>query len=659
MLKTSPVGLDISDRTIEIVALSDEGGEVKIVGMNRVLLPRGVVERGRIKNAQKLAEALATTVKNARPNPIEPKRITFGIPEGQMYTRVFELAEHKREDRDMLVEEEMKSSIPLPKDEALYTYATLYETPRRTGVILIAVSKHVFAEWQALFRQAGFSVDAYESETIAAARGLFRDRLQSPVCIVDIGAAATTISIFSKGGLRYLQTLAEAGDAMTLALSKELNISPREAEQVKIKQGLSDTTGKSFFVIAKILQVITTRVKAGIEYFQEKTGERVDRVILIGGSAKLKDIKEYYEENVGMSVWLGESVVLRNQGFLEYIVAGGLALRGLYPQKYIMDPAFLGDAGETNDTAVEAGAASSSVHAEDQEGVSPSIVIAPVQFVRIPATRGQKIVLLGVLVAGIGGVFGAGQVRDMVEARLHAETSSTIVLRESGVQVFNDTIPIIVSTDEANTPESVTGVVFETEIDQASGYLDAVARGRAEAATGARQRGMALWQEAITIPVDVTKITFPLRISWLLYRYDDIVDRMLAHMEQKTGADFRVLSPLVTILNITPTADSKTFTVSGRIRIKTPTLITVKNAGAEQSVGNTEAHVLSRVVILKTDTGWLNARNGPDITHAIVTRVHPGEKYVLLEEDGEWYKIDMGGEGGAKVWVHSEYAKKE
>lgn len=655
MLKTNPVGLDISDRTIEVVALSDEGGEAKIVGMSRALLPRGVVERGRIKNAQKLAEALDAVVKNARPEPITPKRITFGIPEGQMYTRVFELAEHKREDRDMLVEAEMEASIPLRKDEALYTYTTLYETPLLTGIILVAVSKAVLNEWQALFRQAGFEVDMYESETVAAARGIFRDRLQSPACIVDMGAAATTVSIFSKHGLRYLQTLADAGDAMTLALSRELNIPPRDAEQLKIKKGLSDREDKAFFIIAKALQAVTGRVKAGIEYFQERTGERVDRVVLIGGSAKLKGVKEYYEENLGMSVWLGESVLLRNQGFLEYIEAAGLALRGLYSKKYITDPAFLGDAGDNGEeaAATEENAAPAARQAAGHEEEQP-IIIAPVQFIREPASRRQQMALLVILVAGIGGVFSADWLRARWE---NAVSPPALALRETGIQIFNETIPLTVSAD-AGASGGAAGEIFETEITTSSGYADAVARGRAEATTAANRRSKTVWQDPIRQPADIGKITFPLRIPWLLYSHDDIANRLMERVVQATGTDVRGLSPFVTVLNITPTADAAVFTVSGRIRIKTDSFIAVKGGGAPPPPA-AGGGGMARVTIIPTDTGWVNTRKGPGTSYERVTRVHPGEKYVLLEEKEEWYHIDLGGEGGLTAWIHSEYARKE
>jgi uncharacterized protein YgiM (DUF1202 family) len=62
-----------------------------------------------------------------------------------------------------------------------------------------------------------------------------------------------------------------------------------------------------------------------------------------------------------------------------------------------------------------------------------------------------------------------------------------------------------------------------------------------------------------------------------------------------------------------------------------------------------------QVQILSTPTGTLNVRDGPGTSYDIITKVKPGEKYELLEEKGDWYKIKLPTETG---WISSEYAKK-
>lgn len=62
------------------------------------------------------------------------------------------------------------------------------------------------------------------------------------------------------------------------------------------------------------------------------------------------------------------------------------------------------------------------------------------------------------------------------------------------------------------------------------------------------------------------------------------------------------------------------------------------------------------VTIKTTETGWLRVRREASSSSAEVTKVNPGEKYVFLEESGEWTKIQLknGGEG----WVLTKYVDK-
>jgi len=60
------------------------------------------------------------------------------------------------------------------------------------------------------------------------------------------------------------------------------------------------------------------------------------------------------------------------------------------------------------------------------------------------------------------------------------------------------------------------------------------------------------------------------------------------------------------------------------------------------------------VVIRETETGWLRVRDTPGSAGIEVTKVKPKEKYKLLEQDNDWFKIDLG--GGKSGWILAKYA---
>ncbi|MGP4041747.1 N-acetylmuramoyl-L-alanine amidase [Gracilibacillus sp. D59] len=48
----------------------------------------------------------------------------------------------------------------------------------------------------------------------------------------------------------------------------------------------------------------------------------------------------------------------------------------------------------------------------------------------------------------------------------------------------------------------------------------------------------------------------------------------------------------------------------------------------------------------------LNVRTGPGTEYDVITQVNPPENYPILEESGEWTKIDLGDSQG---WIHQDY----
>lgn len=62
------------------------------------------------------------------------------------------------------------------------------------------------------------------------------------------------------------------------------------------------------------------------------------------------------------------------------------------------------------------------------------------------------------------------------------------------------------------------------------------------------------------------------------------------------------------------------------------------------------------VHIRRTPTGWLNVREGPGQTFPVMTKIHPGETYVLIEEKGSWMRLRL--ETGNEGWISAEYGEK-
>lgn len=55
-----------------------------------------------------------------------------------------------------------------------------------------------------------------------------------------------------------------------------------------------------------------------------------------------------------------------------------------------------------------------------------------------------------------------------------------------------------------------------------------------------------------------------------------------------------------------------------------------------------------------TETGWLRVRDQPSSSGVEISKVKPEEKYPVLEESGDWIKIDLG--DNKTGWISASYA---
>ena len=327
------IGLEIADRTIEVVKLK-KGTPVKIISSGRIKLEPGIVERGIIKNEEKLLIAVKKVFNAAKLTTQE--EIIFGLPESQTYTYVFTLPQDKIE-KEKFIYEEIEKNIPLPIDQLIYSYKILKRNNGIEEVVLVASNKKTVEEWQRFFKKSNLNVTIFDVETLAIFRGLLIEKNLQPVCIIDIGSVTTNIAIFDQKGLRSSSNILKAGNFFTQKISEKLGISLEDAEKKKIKADLS-RKNKTNVVLTKELEIIAKEIKTILGYFEKQTEKVIKKIILVGGSSQIKGLPKYLSSQLNKDTSIGLSILENEKLELVYLEAIGLALRGIDNRWDKIDP---------------------------------------------------------------------------------------------------------------------------------------------------------------------------------------------------------------------------------------------------------------------------------------------------------------------------------
>jgi len=531
------IGLDIADHTVEVTELVSVFGKIKPAKAGRCLLEPGIVEHGRIVDAAKLKPALQKLFASAKPGPLTPRKIIFGLPDSQVYTHVFSVSKPLSGDLNTIIFDEAKSNIPLEETDLLFAYDILEETKDKIDILLAAASRETVSEWQKFFASMSIEVKLFDLEPLALGRGLGVEKLAKPVAIVDIGSTESNINIFIRKKLNYSFSSKTAGDYFTRQIAVTLGLIPAEAEKRKINIGLGAANDKMNPVILAGLENIKDDILRALDYFEKKTGQKVGGVIFVGGSSQMKGLLDYFNKELGRPCILGVSDISRENIPLEYLEAAGLALRDL-GHLWENDPAFKPVAlvkeekiekkiiaTESQAAAAEPAAIGAVSGRIDDGGSSEDKELSASLRAPMPKNkllRSQLLLLMDVLIVGAVLVGAAFLYRNYNNQQQLAAAQKNVV-QYNFLQTFNFKVPVAVNSLNY-AADNLHGRVIKNTInsDQANNYSAATLISM-DLATKDLKTGEALYGKPLSELTLNENSSFPINFEWLVYSEKDLI----------------------------------------------------------------------------------------------------------------------------------------
>jgi len=321
MMEHTNIGLDISDSTIELVSLDKKGRGFTVKAKGRVGIAPGIVERGEIVDAAKLAQALSAVYQQAG-IPLRSQGIAFGIPESHVYIHIFSIPEEQKKQLNDILRKQLPKILPLPQKDIHFSFQTYPGANGSVRVRVLATSKKYIAAWQLFFREQGIKVNRFDSEQIATARALFSGMPKNPVAVVDIGSRTTHVGVFVKTGIVRSQTIHIAGSTFTGAIAAEQGIDMAAAEQQKAQMQISGSP-----TMTQVAAALGDRLVRILKETTARQNIAVADMMLVGGGSAQQGLLDVLSQTVGVPVRLGASPLVPGADVGSvFIEAVGLAL---------------------------------------------------------------------------------------------------------------------------------------------------------------------------------------------------------------------------------------------------------------------------------------------------------------------------------------------
>lgn len=183
---------------------------------------------------------------------------------------------------------------------------------KKIDLIAVVYDEKIVKEKVRELKTLGFNVQGVIPSEFALASYANHQNLISSdetLAIVNIGESATIIAIIENKKVSFTRHVAMGGDTITEAMTGTLvsdkgkiELSKEEAEKIKREHGISEDV-RILSMMRPVLERLVTQIKRSMEYCEHQFETKpVKKIILAGGGARLKGLKEYLSKEMEIEI---------------------------------------------------------------------------------------------------------------------------------------------------------------------------------------------------------------------------------------------------------------------------------------------------------------------------------------------------------------------
>ncbi len=298
------IGLDIGSHAIKACQLTPAGDGYKLTSLGSARLPPNSVEDGVLQEPEAVGKVLKSLIKNLK---LKGNKVAISISGYSVIVKKISLVTMEDRELSTHIQTEAEQYIPFDIEEVFIDYQDLKtNTPEddRTDVILVAAKKDVVNGYLEMLTSAGLEavivdVDAFALEN---AYGSSFGGEDENVVLIDIGASKLNINVVAKGTSLLVRDVVMGSRILTETIQSHFNITPEEAEDLKI--GRTDPGEKMKEledIFVNTCNQWISEVKRALDFSSSNyPNDTITKIILSGGGAKVKGLARLFTEDTGI-----------------------------------------------------------------------------------------------------------------------------------------------------------------------------------------------------------------------------------------------------------------------------------------------------------------------------------------------------------------------
>jgi len=315
------IGLDIGSHSIKLVGLkmTSKGPFLTCVGMKEIPPDKDK------EDVNAFSEILKALIKEVG---LKTKKVNLTVSGSGVQIQRISVPSLPKAELKEAVRWEMKDRLPFPVETAEIDFHILNEyvedNVKRVDLMVVACPKNLIDRTLSIVQGAGLQPLHLDVAPFALWNTLSvwnQLKKEETVGLIDLGAEKTGIYLFKGGILQFAREVTPAGADITRAIMEgigsegEPELIFERAEGIKQEMGIpsepyqektsdkSTSLSKISFLVRPVLERLSAEIGRSLDYYRTQFNEeRIDRLLLTGGGANLKNIVSHLASELRLPV---------------------------------------------------------------------------------------------------------------------------------------------------------------------------------------------------------------------------------------------------------------------------------------------------------------------------------------------------------------------
>jgi len=308
------IGLDIGSHSIKLVHLKRLHNGFKLLNYEiRSTVPEGQEYTQSDLSPDRFAPVLSNMLRTLKINPKKVKHIVSSIGGDNTSLKQIKTIYLPDDELESALFFEAKKHLPISGSDMMLDYQVLSveEKTNNMNILLAATTRDLLNEHTGILTAGGITPGIIDIESLAVANAfLLNSFVESGVYVIlNIGSLKTNMVIWGPTAKFFARDIAWGGYNFTKDIAKREKMSFSDAEAYKLEHGIveekkvdEEVSLMSLDISQKTTQEqIAMEVKRSLRYYVKEAGNSDFRkILLVGGSAKLKGLEAYMKEQLNI-----------------------------------------------------------------------------------------------------------------------------------------------------------------------------------------------------------------------------------------------------------------------------------------------------------------------------------------------------------------------